>query len=405
MNKHFFFYILAVWFVLTQTLPPFNILFPFQASLKFLIFDVVTILLFPSLLSKRSIVALLVYSMVTLVYHFLGNAFFDTISTVVIPLLIMLSGLLIAEYALKYDKKYKFTRTIVIVVAITNVFMSLISIPQVINNPNIIRPSVLEENTEYFDRYWLITYLTCHGLPLIFAPLIFLFRNSFRDKKWFFICWIMVFLILFIIVFSSNATTPFLIAIVMVMCGFFFRSERLSTKNIRALILIGLLSLLMVQPVVVVPVLSSLQKTMDTSSNNYQRLEELKDDVIYGEAGGDWGVRQDLYATSTRLFFESPITGTYYPEKISHHSWFLDRLACFGLLFIAPLVFLFIIHIKTMYRCLIHTKVVYMIGILGFLLMLFLKNDFGIGSWLYGFAFLPLICRYGDYVVDNKLNK
>ena len=204
MNKHFFFYILAVWFVLTQTLPPFNILFPFQASLKFLIFDVVTILLFPSLLSKRSIVALLVYSMVTLVYHFLGNAFFDTISTVVIPLLIMLSGLLIAEYALKYDKKYKFTRTIVIVVAITNVFMSLISIPQVINNPNIIRPSVLEENTEYFDRYWLITYLTCHGLPLIFAPLIFLFRNSFRYKKWFFICWIMVFLILFIIVFSAN---------------------------------------------------------------------------------------------------------------------------------------------------------------------------------------------------------
>lgn len=405
MYKKIIFYVVAVWLVLTQTLPPINLLFPIPTSLKFVIFDAVTILLFPKLLSKKSIVALFAFTLTAFLYYGMGNAFFDSIATVLVPLVVMLSGLLLIEYAKNYDEKYGFTRIIVLVAIISNVIMALISIPQVLINPNIIRPSVLEKNMEEDVYVWLITYHACHGLPFLFAPILFMCRKMYRGKKMFSLLWFSAFIILFYIVFRSNATTPFLISIIMVIAGLFFKMETFSRKYIGSIIIIGTMSIMMFQPSIMIPIIDTVQSVMDPSANNYKKMDEIKFNIMYGDMEGDLGARQDLYTKSLELFIKSPLIGTSDSEMISHHSWFLDRLACFGILFSIPMILLFVFHIKETYRNMRHTKVIYVMGLFGFILMLCLKNEFGSGSWLYGFALLPLLCRYVDFVLDNKLIK
>lgn len=405
MAKHSIYHIITIWFLLTQTLSPFNILFPFNPSVHYAVFDVATIILFPDLLTRRSILALVVYTIVAYFFHLSGNAFFDTIATVVVPFLMMLSGLLIAEYALKYDRKYQFTRIVIYVVVIANLFMIMISIPQVMVTPNIIRPSVQEFVFGVREQYWIIKYSTCHGLAYLFAPLIFLCRRSFRKNKVFFLFWVLVSLFLFFIVFLSNATMPLLISMLMIVLGLIYNNERFTTKSIRGLIITVLLSVFLFQPSVSIPIINTMQSMMDKNSNNYRKMEEMKYSIIHEDSEGDMERREELYNTSTKLFIESPITGTSTPQLISRHSWFVDRLACFGLLCFIPVIFLFVFHIKDTYRQFRHTKVVYSIGVIGFLLMLFMKNEFGAGSWLYGFALLPLLCRYIDYSIEQKFIK
>ncbi len=61
---------------------------------------------------------------------------------------------------------------------------------------------------------------------------------------------------------------------------------------------------------------------------------------------------------------------------------------------------IFVFNIKGVYHKLHHTKVTYMMGIAGFLFLLYMKNEFGTGTWLYGFTILPLLCRYIDREID-----
>ena len=402
LDKHSIYRIITFLFVLTQTLPFINLYIPIRTVWHFPLFLAASFLLFPNLISRRSVVALFCYIIIAFLFYLSGNPFYDGIGSVTTPLFLMTSGLVMSEYATKYDYEYKFTRLIVMTVIIANVIMSVISIPQIIIFPNIIRYTF---SVEYMDNYadlapWLITYQTCHGLPLLLAPLAFLCRRLFKNNKIKFLFYLSVAGVLLSIVYLSNATTALLIAIMMVFLAVFFNYEKITRKSLSTILIIGLLGLIFSSQSVMIPVLNGVQGMMDDRGSNYHKIDEIKKGMITGESEGDLGERKDLYETSALLFLQSPIVGTTEPEKISNHSWFLDRLACLGLFLIVPLILVFKYNIKFCMEGLIHTRVVYMYGIMGWFLMLILKNDFDQGSWLYGFAFLPLLCRYVDYMID-----
>ena len=402
MLKHRIFNFATIWLVLTQTLPPINLIFSFGETIKFVTYITITLVLFPSLFTRRSVLALLVYTVMVFFYHLMGNAFFDTINTIVTVIPVMLSGLLIAEYAFKYDRSYIFSSIIVITVLISNVVMCILSIPQIMMYPNIIRSSSIEQFSDTSVFSWIIKYQTVHGLPILFAPLVAFCRKSFRNKKVISLSLLLVIILLFYVVFRSNAATAFLMSTVMLAVGFFFNEERFDKKTVLRLSIIGLLVSLIMQPVVIGSLLESVQSMMDSSGASYSRIDEIKNSILNDNTEGDLGERQDLYASSFKLFIESPIIGTFNPEKISRHTWIIDRLALYGVIFIIPLVLVFKYHFKSIYLKLIHAKVIYTCGILCLIMMLLLKNDFGQGTWLYGFAYLPLLCRCYDCILENK---
>ena len=404
MFKHIIFKIATVWLVLTQTLPPFNLLFPFGDAIKFAAYAGVTLLLFPSLLRKRSIIALFIYALVLLSYYEIGNKFFEDIFSAIIEPFVILSGLIIAEYTLKYDKEYKFTKLMVITVFASNIVMSIVTIPLLELHPNLIRMTTAGEAEEGYSNIfsYIIQYQTVHGLPFLFAPLVFLCKRTYKVDKKLFILWTLCGLMLFYIIFRSNAATSFLVSAMMIIVGFIFNVEKFTKKGFSQLVLIGLLGVFFIQPSVIEPIISTVQSTMNPYGAGYKRMEEVKESIVYGSSDGDLESRQNLYSNSFDLFLQSPLWGTSSPEKIGRHTWILDRLALLGLLFVVPIALVFVYNFRGFYKELIHTKVIYTWGFMGLILMLILKNSFNQGTWLYGFAYLPLFCRYIDNIIDKK---
>ena len=403
-NKHGIFCIVSTWFILTQTLPFFNVYVPVSPVLIYPIFLAICFMLFPGLFEKKTIKYQFFYVLIAFFFFLLGNPFYGQIGRVTTPLLLMTAGLVIIEYTLKYDLDYKYTRLVVYTVILTNIIMTILSYPQILAFPNIIRYAF---SSAYSDRYmneipWLIQYETCHGLPLLFAPLAFLCRRLFQKKVFLFWLFLLIAFVLFGIVYLSNATTALILASLMIILGYFFDYEEINRKNAYGVIFIFLLGLLLTSKTVMIPILDGVQTVMDESWSNYHKIEELKTNLLTGESEGDLEEREDMYTSSLMLFGESPIIGTSKPEKLSHHSFFLDRLACLGIFLVIPLALVFVYNYKSVFKGLVHAKIVYMYGFFGWMLLLTLKADFGQGSWLYGFAFLPLFCRYVDYTIDNK---
>lgn len=406
--NHLLYSIVTVWFLLTQSLPPFNLIMPFTGIVQVAIFVGVILLLYPSLLITRRVVVMLIYGLMTLIYFFMGNKFYPIINAVIVPFLFMISGLLISEYTFKYDKSFKYTKLVLITVLVCNVIMSVITIPQFSVNPNIVYGTTVNRGMSESDRQmfsFVISYQTVHGIAIIMAPIAFFCKKLFyRNKKYCFLLSVASLLLLYV-TYKSNSTTAMLLSLLMTGVGLLIKLKKLDRRSIVHFVLLGSLGFILIQPGVVIPLLKTIQSTMDTNSGNYKKLDEVQTKILFGESSGDLQLREERYNSSTTLFLESPLTGTASPEKIGMHSFILDRLALFGLIFIIPLLLVFLYHYKSAYRQLNHTRVIYAFSVAGMLVMLYMKNDFEQGTWLYGFAYLPLLCRYIDFQIDKKYLK
>ena len=407
MSKHVVYKIVTIWYILMLTIPPLNLVMPFKGLIQSALFCGVALLLFPNLLGKKSIITLLIYTVMTFVYYIIGHASFKTINNVVVPFLLMLSALLMIEYAFKYDSDFKYTRSAIFTLLLGNVLMCLISIPQLIVNPIIIRMSTTIDasNAEEVETYsWVMSYATVHGLPLLFAPLVFLSRKKEQKNGLRFLLLTIMTLFLATIV-LANATTPLILSVVVILVAFYFKAETFTKKSFLRIIVGVVIAIIILQPPIIIPIIELAQRALPVGNVSYERLEQIKETIIYGETEGDLDARQTLYQSSSKLFLESPFWGTSTPEKIGNHSWIRDKLACFGIIFIIPLVCFFVATIKSTYKRLKHSKATYTIGIVSFIFLLYMKAAFGVGSWLYGFAFLPLLCRYIDYYVQTNVKR
>lgn len=403
MKKHLIFKIVTIWFLITQSFPPYDYFVHMMGVIPLGLFVLSTFVLFPSFLSKKTVIALFLYTLAVYFVFLRGNEYYDSIARVIVPSLEMLSALLITEYAFKYDTKFRYTKTVLVTVLITNLIMIGISIPQLLINPNIIRGASTfgAEEGETMVYYWIISYATIHGLPCLIAPLVLLCRKSYHNNKKL-IVYSFVTLALVFIIFKSNATTALLITLMMLFLGLFFNIKKMTPKN--CLKILGLLLAfgLVLSPTVMVSILDSAQGYLDPQGSNYKKLDNIKDSYTYGDSDGDLGAREALYNQSKSLFFSEPLTGTSHSNLISMHTWFWDQLACMGFVLFSTFVLMFWYHVRMVNRSLSSTRAMYLWGIGAMLSMLYLKNSFGSGTWLYGFAILPVLCRFVDYEIKAK---
>ena len=364
----------------------------------------VTLILFPNVLLRGSMIALLVYTLETFVYFISGNVFYDSISNVITSYLMMGSALVLTDYVFTYDKDYSFTKQTLFTSISSLVAISIISIPILRVNPDIIRSVYsihsLGDNEVTSVSSWLIGWNSVTGMTCIISTLVFLCKKIYSRNKKMFYFWVGSTTILYYIVFQSNIATPFVVCTIMVVIGLLFGDETFNRTNKAKIAIVGLLSALLMTPAILLPVLSFFQRFMPFGAT-YKRIDEIKDTLVFGEASADsdLGGRNELYSNSWDLFLESPFVGTFTPERIGYHSYFIDRLACHGLLFIIPLVIIFVVHFKYVYKRLNHTKVTYTFGFFALLFMLFIKSE---SFWLFGFFLLPNLCRYIDGIMDNK---
>lgn len=402
--KHRIYKLITIIFLIYQLFPPIWYYTPVSGAIVLALYVGSTMMLFPILLTHKSVIFLIIYTFITFLFFMKGNTFFDTYNSVIVPFLTVSSALLLVGYTLLYAD-ISFIKTVIYTTFILLITISIISIPQIHMHPNIIRGASVyaagtESGTEY---YWVIGYGVIHGISVIFAPLGFLIKKDLKKNKFINLIWLVITLILLYIVYLSNATTALIISILSLSGGILINFNNFSRKNIFKTMLIGVILILLFNKTTIVMVLDNVQPLFNESGSNYKKISNIKDYFIYGDADGSIGARETLYESSFQLFYESPLIGTARPEKIGYHSYFLDRLAALGMLFTIPLILTFWSHIKSVYKRLDKTKVIYSIGCFCYLLMLFLKNEFGSGSFLFAFAILPIFCIYIDNVLCNNV--
>lgn len=398
--KHTVFKFITVIFLIFQIFTPIYYYIQVGAAVVMAVFVFATILLFPKLVLSKSMLYLLLYTLITILLSLTGNEFFGTINAILIPYFTVSSALLITGYTIKY-RNNSYITTVIITSFILLVIITVISIPQVLINPNIIRGASVSaaKSENYQVYYWLIGYGVIHGLVAVITPLVHLVKNSFKRSKKLFVFWGVITLLLLYIIAMSNATTSLLITVFAVSAGLLINFSRFSIKNIMAFLLIGAIILLLFNKSTAISILDSTQSLFPKNSSNYLKITDIKTYLLYSSIEGTVGARDELYLKSSDLFRKSPLVGTSTPENIGYHSYILDRLAALGIVFIVPLFLVFFYHIKSVYKRLNQTKSIYLVGCLSYLSMLFLKNEFGSGTFLFAFALLPLFCMY----IENSL--
>ena len=399
MNKKVFFIILTLGFLITQVFPLIGFIFPIGNIWNLFVFVGLSLLLYPNLFLHKTIVALIIYGALTLVFCFTGNAYFHPIQAVISPLLCMLASIIIFEYSLTYDKDLKYTKAVVFTIIGLNAVMAIISIPQLITNPNLIR--ALDSGIAS-KIYSITTFQTLHGLPLLFASLVFLIRRLYKNFKFGSLLLLAITVSFFLLEAYANAALAFFVSVLMVLLSLVFNIERFTRKSVLYIIVVFVSCFILIRPLVIVSIIDTAQNIMPKHGATMDRLQEIKYNLQYGESMGDLELRQDLYTQSQSLFWESPLLGTEYPEYISRHAWIWDHLAALGIILIIPLVLVFVFHIKRAYNSLKYSKVPYTIGLVALFMLLYYKNEFEIGTWLYAFTALPLLNRYTDNIIEKN---
>lgn len=404
--KHTIFKYLTIWFLVTQIIPMYSRFVPIHGAIDIAIYVCATIFLFPDLLKTKRVLWLTAYSAIMGLLFISGNRFFEGLGNYIVPTLAMYSGLLLCEYVFKYDSTYSLTKTVFFCATSFCVLMAIISIPQLWIQPNLIRGASIfaaETGTDMQEAFWILNYGTVHGLPFIISPLFFISRKYLSEKnKWYIrIIPFTAFIILLYVIYLSQATTATLVAFLMFAASFFFYSQVINRQTIGRIIIICMFGSLVLNDTILIGMLETAQVTMDSSGSNYKKIDEMKSQIQYGDTDGDLGSRYELYDTSWKLFGENPLFGTSNPANISHHTFLVDRLALLGIVFVIPLILLLITHFKYVFNNLQDGQICYILGFGAFMILIYLKNEFGTGTWFFGFALLPIFCRYMDYV-DNK---
>lgn len=225
-------------------------------------------------------------------------------------------------------------------------------------------------------------------ISMCLAPVLLYLTMNSKNKLIYFVC----LLITIYFVNITGITTCLLLLVVMVVL--YFANRRTKERGVFISSFITLTVLYFTGFAVVEFMLPFFEGT-----NFYSHLGGLME--FYGrstmvENTYDVAGRVDLYKYSLDTFLHSPLLGNP-TGKIGGHNFFLDHFAHFGIVGMLPFFLFMYIHFKSAYVFLYgHARVVYIICIIGFIALGFLKGMNGIDFWTYMFVYIPCILKFAE---------
>ena len=255
------------------------------------------------------------------------------------------------------------------------------------------------ESTLDFYKFGIVEYEVLHGLPVLIPPLVMWFREKETLRMWRIIA-ISSIVMIMILLFIGDATTPLLLALFALIASFF--SVLGSPKrNIRRLALISVIALpFLLSDTIKLGVLDAASNI--TTGELQKKIDDAKRGMVSGQLEGDANVRSEFYKESIDAFWRNPIIGVDDMTFLGGHSALLDRLGAFGLLGTIPwLLCMFLIIIFAYKHIPYRARIFYIIGIICFLLLMVLKNMSYFYTW---FTFVVLMPNMLTMNVSGKDN-
>jgi hypothetical protein len=255
------------------------------------------------------------------------------------------------------------------------------------------------ELQELYLKIGIAQYGFLYGLSFVIPALIFFLKSNVIKRKTKILLFIFTVLSIYTIQ-KSQHTTAMLFALI----GAFFAiwtPAKIKTVLLRMLILLPFLILIQKD---------SIADMFLFLSNNIE-LETLQirlyDMSITARAGLGWGTHVDHRYNRIPIllanFLSSPLTGS---GETLGHNWWLDRLSMFGLLGTIPWVLVIWHQAKLNMRLLTESnQVAYLLSMLLFIIMGFMKNMMQSQMVFFVFFIIPAMIIIKDKLIHNNITK
>jgi len=370
--------------------------FPFfMKSWIFLgILAVLISLLYPKIYLEKSIIWLMIYSLV-LIFNFLSG---DEVYVLGFSLTEITFYFIPASLFLIYMRNNDLNnvRTIAIVSILIIIITSIFTFKNAIDNPGIVRSIVRAQTSEDYTyiieqyRKGIASYGMPHAFPFIVPPFIYVLKNKNFSFKLRIFALLMV-MIGGLMVFYTESTGALVVLLFSIIMSLIIIESSLK-KNIMRLVSLGVIALLFLNTQTLISVLDFFGAETETMTY-YGKIEDTMTMLETGKTVGQIANRQELHNMSLHAFLNNPFFGTNKGSDIGEHAYFMDRAGLLGLIGIIPLFLFFFFQIKITYENLPNsTKIYYLIGVTACIILGFQKNMAGFEYWLYLFLLLPSLC-------------
>lgn len=377
--------------------------FPFfMKSWIFLgILAVLISLLYPKIYLEKSIIWLMIYSLV-LIFNFLSG---DEVYVLGFSLTEITFYFIPASLFLIYMRNNDLNnvRTIAIVSILIIIITSIFTFKNAIDNPGIVRSIVRAQTSEDYTyiieqyRKGIASYGMPHAFPFIVPPFIYVLKNKNFSFKLRIFALLMV-MIGGLMVFYTESTGALVVLLFSIIMSLIIIESSLK-KNIMRLVSLGVIALLFLNTQTLISVLDFFGAETETMTY-YGKIEDTMTMLETGKTVGQIANRQELHNMSLTAFLNHPLLGTNKGSNIGGHAYFMDRAGLLGLVGFIPLFLFFYYQIKTTYKNLSDSiRMYYLIGVVACIILGFQKNMAGFEYWLYLFFLLPALCM----LVNRKI--
>jgi len=365
------------------------------------ILTVLISLLYPEIYLGKSIIWLLLYSVVLTFNILSGDAVFDLSFTLTEITYYFIPTTLFLIYLRNNDVKN--ARTIAIVSILIIIITSIFTFKNAIDNPGIVRivfgAQVMGDYTYVIEQYrkGIASYGMPHAFPFIVPPFIYVLKNknfSFKLR----IFSLLVIILDCLMVFYAESTGALVVLLFSIIMSLIITESSLK-KNIIRLVLLGVIALLFLNTQTLISVIDFFGAKTEKLAY-YGKIEDAMTMLETGKTVGQIAYRQELHNMSLTAFLNHPFLGTNNGSDIGGHAYFLDRAGLLGLVGFIPLFFFFYYQIKTTYKNLSNSiRMYYLIGVASCIILGFQKDMSGFEYWLYLFFLLPALCM----LVNRKI--
>jgi len=337
-------------------------------------------LLYPKIYMEKSIIWLLLYSVVLIFNLLSGDEVYVLGFTLTEITFYFIPATLFLIYMRNNDVKN--ARTVAIVSMLIIIVSSIFTFKNAIDNPRIVRTIVSAQTTGDYTyiieqyRKGIVSYGMPHAFPFIVPPFIYVLKNKYFSFKLRIFALLMI-IIASLMVFYAESTGALVVLLFAIIMSLIITESSLK-KNIIRLVLLGVIALLFLNTQILISVLDFFGAETETMAY-YGKIEDTITILETGKSVGQIANRQELHNMSLNTFLNHPLLGTNKGSDIGGHAYFMDRAGLLGLVGFIPLFLFFYYQIKISYENLPNSiRMHYLIGVASCIILGFQKNMAGI---------------------------
>lgn len=292
---------------------------------------------------------------------------------------------------------------IVLIIGISILLIStIISIIYSGNQPDLVRQYVLYSSEQdnigvkLGQRLGIANYGMIHGIPTLLPIFVYLFK---KEKTLFLkILWSSLIAVFYYLIIVSGFGTALILSTFILIASILVSENK--RKNLLLFGILIFIGALFINKEFIIYSLDQV-KGYFVDSAIYDKIVDIQYSIQTNDFEGQLNTRGNLYADSWNTFSKYPIFGSAQQSDAGGHLFVADFLAWFGLVGTLPLILFFYSSFRRIYLMIEnHQKIYYILTLLPFIILSFVKAVPFFEQILYLLVFIPAI-----FLLKSNSNK